>query len=123
MTRIAIDLNVRVRGNLTYSGFEDIEGDLPLDGWVEVYEPESDIVGWGRVVEIDEDTRLVYLEIEWAALRPRGSVAGSSVQVLVTAGRALTRTVATSNLAAAGAEAVRRTGFRPPDSTPASARE
>jgi len=71
VTRIAVDLNVRVRGDLTYSGLEDLEGDLPLDGMVEVYEPESDIVGVGRVVDIDEDARLIYLAVDWASLRPR----------------------------------------------------
>ncbi len=70
MTRIAIDLNVRVRGNLTYSGFEDIDGEIPLDGIVEVHEPESGVVGTGRVVEQDVDKRLVYLEVNWADLRP-----------------------------------------------------
>lgn len=70
MTRIAIDLNVRVRGNLTYSGFEDIEGEIPLDGVVDVYEPESGVFGTGRVVEQDIEKRLVYLEVDWAKLRP-----------------------------------------------------
>lgn len=69
MTRIAIDLNVRVRGNLTYSGYEDIEGDLPLDGVVEVYEPETGVSGPGRVVEVDEESRLVYLEVDWTRLK------------------------------------------------------
>lgn len=70
MTRIAIDLNVRVRGNLTYSGFEDIDGDLPLPGMdVEVYEPESGMVGVGRVADLDEEHRLVYLQVDWAGLR------------------------------------------------------
>lgn len=69
MTRIAIDLNVRVRGDLTYSGFEDIEGTLPADGLVEVYEPESGVRGRGRVVDVDDQAELVYLEVDWPGLR------------------------------------------------------
>lgn len=68
MTRIAIDLNVRVRGNLTYSGLDDVEGSLPRNGLVQVYEPESGLVGRGRVVEVDEDTQLVYLQVDWNSL-------------------------------------------------------
>jgi hypothetical protein len=71
VTRIAIDLNVRVRGNLTYSGYEDIDGDLPSDGAVEVYEPESGLIGLGRVVERDDERRLVYLAVDWSSLRAR----------------------------------------------------
>ncbi len=75
MTRVEIDLDVRVRGNLTYSGFEDVQGELPAEGHtVEVVEPESELVGQGRVVEIDEERRLVYLEVDWAGLRSGGQL-------------------------------------------------
>ncbi len=71
MIRIAIDVNVRVRGNLTYSGFEDIDGEPAVAGAsVEVYEPESGLAGTGRVVELDVERELVYLEVDWASLRP-----------------------------------------------------
>lgn len=72
MTRIAIDLNVRVRGNLTYSGFEDIEGERPDEGApVRVHEPESGLVGTGRVIEVDKENELIYLEVDWASLGPQ----------------------------------------------------
>lgn len=70
MTRIAIDPNVRVRGHLTYAGFEDVYGDLPLDGMVEVFEPEAGICGSASVVEVDTENSLIYLEVDWASMRP-----------------------------------------------------
>jgi hypothetical protein len=51
MTRVQIDLNVRVRGNATYAGFEDVTGPLAVDQVVEVFEPESGLAGLGRVTE------------------------------------------------------------------------
>lgn len=69
MTRIAIDPNVRVRGNLTYAGFEDVYGDLPLDGQVEVFEPEAGICGSALVVEVDTVNSLIYLDVDWSSLR------------------------------------------------------
>lgn len=71
-TRVEIDPNVRVRGQLTYAGLEDVRGPLAVGQTVEVYESESDLVGEGRVVEIDLATRLVYLGVDWGALRVRG---------------------------------------------------
>ncbi|MEX1276572.1 MAG: hypothetical protein WEA75_06720 [Acidimicrobiia bacterium] len=69
-TRITIDPNVRVRGNQTYAGFEDIEGIVPIVGApVEVYEVESGATGNGIVAAIDDATRLVYVAVEWASLR------------------------------------------------------
>ena len=82
MTRIAIDPNVRVRGGLTYSGYEDVDGELPLDGQVEVYEPEGDLLGMGRVVDVDEKARLVYVEVEWSTLRPRLGPLSTNVRLL-----------------------------------------
>jgi hypothetical protein len=69
-TRIEIDPNVRVRGQLTFAGFEDVYGPLRLGQTVEVYEPESNLVGEGRVVEIDIARQLVILGVDWASLRP-----------------------------------------------------
>jgi hypothetical protein len=74
-TRVAIDPNVRVRGNQTYAGFEDVTGPLALGTNVEVYEPETGLAGPAEVVEVDAERRLVYLAVEWAQLReptPRG---------------------------------------------------
>jgi len=77
--RIAIDPNVRVRGNGTYAGFEDVQWaltGLQVDGLqvgdaVEVFERESDLTGEGRVTEIDGAKSLVYLSVDWSTLRPR----------------------------------------------------
>ncbi len=68
-TRIAIDPNVRVRGNETYAGFEDVRGKVPDVGvQVEVWEPESGVVGVGKVTEIDQDRQLVYVKVDWTSL-------------------------------------------------------
>lgn len=68
MTRIVIDPNVRVRGQLTYAGFEDVEGSIAVGQNVDVVEPESGLVGKGLIVEIDLQTQLVYLGVDWSAL-------------------------------------------------------
>jgi hypothetical protein len=67
--RVAIDLNVRVRGNLTYAGFEDVDGGFWPDDEVEVYERETGLVGTARVTEVDNKRQLVYLAVDWAGLR------------------------------------------------------
>lgn len=69
-TRIAIDPNIRVRGTGTYAGFEDADGPLAVGDVVEVFEPESDLVGKGSVTDVDAERELVYLSVEWASLRP-----------------------------------------------------
>lgn len=81
--RIAIDLNVRVRGRQTYAGFEDVrEGrgfsrarTSAVNGPVEVgdkvlaVEPEDRIVADAVVVDIDEERQLVYLSVDWQGFR------------------------------------------------------
>lgn len=68
---IFIDPNVRVAGNETFSGFEDVVGDLPGEGaTVRVREPESNVIGQGLVTRVDRESRLVYLSVEWAGLVP-----------------------------------------------------
>ncbi len=47
-TRVAIDPNVRVRGNSTYAGFEDVDGPISVGEEVEVYEAEAGLTGIGR---------------------------------------------------------------------------
>jgi predicted RNA-binding protein len=49
VTRVEIDLNVRARGNWTFSGLEDADGPVEVGDIVEVYEAESGLVGPGRV--------------------------------------------------------------------------
>jgi hypothetical protein len=67
--RVAIDLNVRVRGNQTYAGFEDADRSLATGDEVEVFEPETGLAGPGRVTDVDNKRRLVYLAVDWPALR------------------------------------------------------
>jgi hypothetical protein len=70
-TEILIDPNVRVAGNETFSGFEDVVGDFPAEGArVRVRELESNIVGEGVVTRVDEHDRLIYLAIDWSKLAP-----------------------------------------------------
>lgn len=69
ITRIEIDPNVRTRGNQTYSGFEDVVGDLMIGAGVEVFESEASIVGFGRITDINVEHRLVYLAVDWSSLR------------------------------------------------------
>jgi hypothetical protein len=68
VTRVEIDLNVRVRGNWTFSGLEDADGPVEVGDIVEVYEVESGLVGPGRVEEVDEASHLIYLSVDWDAL-------------------------------------------------------
>lgn len=68
-TRVEIDLNVRVRGNDTFVGFDDVSGPVAVGESVEVYESESGVAGEGRVTEIDSERELVYLSVDWASLK------------------------------------------------------
>jgi hypothetical protein len=76
--RIEIDLNMRVkeRGNDTFVGFEDLSRPVILGEIVEVYESESGVAGEGRVTEIDEGRRLVYLSVDWPSLKEEAACAG-----------------------------------------------
>jgi hypothetical protein len=71
--RIAIDLNVRIGADLTYSGFDDITGavadDLPQGTSVQVHEPESGACGPAVVAWRDFGRRLIYVHVEWGQLR------------------------------------------------------
>lgn len=67
-TRISIDLNVRVRGNNTYVGFEQVFGPVSVGELVEVYEAESGLSGEGRITEIDGERELVFISVDWSAL-------------------------------------------------------
>lgn len=77
MTRIEIDLNVRVRGNLTYSGYEHADGPLSEGEPVTVYEPDSGLAGSGCIVELDDDSRIVYIAVDWTSLQPEARVVGA----------------------------------------------
>jgi len=69
--RITIDPNVRVRGNQTYSGFEDIQAGAPVavGDKVLAVEAEDGIVTDAAVTDVDEERRLVYLEVDWRGWR------------------------------------------------------
>lgn len=81
--RIEIDPNVRVRGNKTYAGFEDIQaagqltrtrpdhadGPIAVGDKVLAWESEDDIVTDAEVVGIDYERRLVYLAVDWRGWR------------------------------------------------------
>jgi hypothetical protein len=66
--RIAIDPNVRVRGNQTYAGLEDVEGAVTVGSKVEVYERESGLTGPAEVTDVDTERRLIYLAVDWTRL-------------------------------------------------------
>ena len=71
MTEVMIDPNVRVAGGLTFSGFEDIRGPIPVSGQqVLVREPEANLVAVGTVRRIDENDRLIYISVDWTQLAP-----------------------------------------------------
>lgn len=67
--RIAIDPNIRLPGNQTFAGFEDVQRfPIHVGMEVEVYEEESGVHGHGSVASIDEERELVYLNVEWSSL-------------------------------------------------------
>ena len=66
--RIAIDPNVRIEKNRTYSGFGDVFGDvndLNLDDWVIAMWQETDQIADAKVVCIDFERQLIYLAVDW----------------------------------------------------------
>jgi hypothetical protein len=65
---IEIDLNVRVRGDKTYAGMEDVQGQIDVGDEVYVHESESRVIGSARVLEIDSARQLVFLSVDWASL-------------------------------------------------------
>lgn len=67
---ITIDLNLRTDGGLTLAGLEDVQGDAVVAGDdVVVREVESDLISTGRVVRVDDERRLVYVDVDWDAMR------------------------------------------------------
>jgi hypothetical protein len=65
---VEIDLNVRVRGDQTYAGLEDVQGNISVGDMVWVHESESHVIGSARVEEIDQIRELVFLSVDWASL-------------------------------------------------------
>lgn len=69
MARVEIDLNIRVRGNWTLADISDADEPVVAGQAVEVFEPESGVVGTGRIEEVDLKRRLLFLSVDWANLR------------------------------------------------------
>ncbi|MEU2106472.1 hypothetical protein [Nocardia sp. NPDC019255] len=70
MTEIVIDPNVRADNGVTYSGFEDVRGELPKAGeFVLAREIESNVITEAIVTRVDEDSKLIYLAVAWSRLR------------------------------------------------------
>jgi hypothetical protein len=66
MTRVTIDLNVRLAHNLTFAGYEDIHGAVPEVGeCVWAWEEESNLYARAIVVEIKPEIGLIYLAVAW----------------------------------------------------------
>ena len=66
MTRIIIDLNVRLTANLTFAGYEDIIGPVPQVGdAVEAWEQEGNICAPAVVVVTKPEIGLIYLAVAW----------------------------------------------------------
>lgn len=82
LTEIHIDPNVRVAGNQTFSGFEDVKGGaIPVEGeQVLVREPEANLTGLAEVRRVDHHDRLIYLAVDWKTLVPARLPTSSELQ-------------------------------------------
>lgn len=69
ITRVQIDPNIRVENNWTFAGEEDVLGPIIEGADVEVFEPEADLVGVGRIERYDPEYGLVYLSVDWPSIR------------------------------------------------------
>jgi hypothetical protein len=67
--RVEIDLNVRLGPTRTFSGFRHCDRIPQVGEPVTVYESESGIEGPAVCTGIDETKQLVYLDVDWTALR------------------------------------------------------
>lgn len=69
---VDIDLNVRVRGGQTFSGFEDVSPDasaLSVGDKVGLTCDNLPIIGEATVADLDHEKRLIYLSVPWGDLR------------------------------------------------------
>lgn len=75
LPRVEIDLNIRVRGNQTYADYNAVTAKrrLILGELVEVYVPETELIGQAEVTELDDDAELVYLKVDWAGIEERAA--------------------------------------------------
>jgi len=69
LKRVEIDLNVRVRGNMTYVFLYEVEGGLIPGELVTVFEAESDVEGDGEVAYVEDG--VAYLKVDWRSIKGR----------------------------------------------------
>jgi len=69
LVRVEFDPNVRIHGNGTYVGFEDVRGVVQLGDDVLLYEPEEGIEVHGRVTMIDPSKEIIYFSVDWQSAR------------------------------------------------------
>lgn len=69
LVTVIIDLNIRVRGKLTFACLSDCNGPVQPGQRVRVVEQESGVHGTGVVADVDRVKRLVYLAVPWADLQ------------------------------------------------------
>lgn len=72
LPRIEIDPNVRLADNSTYAPLTALAGGGPLEPGqdVIVFESEAGIEGTGKIRSVDTDLAMIYLDVDWASLRP-----------------------------------------------------
>ncbi|KAB1110783.1 MULTISPECIES: hypothetical protein [Micromonospora] len=84
LARVEFDPNVRVYGNGTYAGIEDVHGVVSLGDEVVLYEPENQIEVQAWVTEIDLHSKLVYFKVDWSSLRAMEEPRATSAEPEVT---------------------------------------
>lgn len=67
--RIAVDLNVRVRGNQTYSALDDADGPVAVGDKVLAVEVESGTAADAVVTDVSYEFGFAYLEVDWGSFR------------------------------------------------------
>jgi len=74
-TRIQINPNLRLDADCTIADLdEDVFGDIPaMNEAVEVFEPESGLIGLGWVAAIDHQERTITVQVSWGSLTVPGT--------------------------------------------------
>lgn len=87
LKRVIIDQNIRLsfgdKNDATYSGYEDVIGEeLPRPKeHVYVVEIESGLTGHARVLGMDTEKRLLFLDVDWNTLS-KSSTPRSTAELL-----------------------------------------
>lgn len=67
---VEVDYNQRSAEDLVRAGFEDVRGGPIFEGLVvPVTMPDDESEGLATVVRIDDEARLIYLEVDWSTVR------------------------------------------------------